>query len=105
MAGRPRKSSMFTDIKEIETPKEEPEKVAEEIKEEPKVADIPSDERRAVVKASVNPFLNVRNAPTSSSEKVGELLPGTVITIYEEKKGFGKISDTEDKWVSLDFVD
>lgn len=102
MAGRPRKSSMFTDIKEIDKVVEE---IKEEPKEEPKVADIPSDERRAVVKDSVSPFLNVRTAPTSSSEKVGELLPGTVITIYEEKKGFGKISCTESKWVSLDFVD
>ncbi len=107
MAGRSKKS-MFDDIKEIETPKEPQiyhevkatEKVveAEPVVEE-KPADIPTY-RSGVVKA--NPWLNVRNAPFG--DIVGTLDDGVKVTIYEEKKGFGKISENEDKWVKLEFV-
>ena len=96
MAGRPRKSTSFADVKEIETVKEEPKK-----EEKKAVADV----RTAVVKAEVNPWLNVRSAPTYSATVVDTLKAGASVSIYEEKSGFGKISAVEDKWVNLDFVD
>ena len=103
MAGRSKKS-MFDDVKEIETPKEPEVKVIETVVEakpvvEEKPADIPTY-RSGIVKA--NPWLNVRNAPFG--DIVGTLDDGVEVTIYEEKKGFGKISENEDKWVKLEFV-
>ena len=104
MAGRSKKS-MFDEIKEIETPKEPEVKVIETVVEakpvvEEKPADIPTY-RSGIVKA--NPWLNVRNAPFG--DIVGTLDDGVKVTIYEEKKGFGKISENEDKWVKLEFVE
>ena len=103
MAGRSKKS-MFDDIKEIETPKEPEVKVIETVVEakpvvEEKPADIPTY-RSGIAKA--NPWLNVRNSPLG--DIVGTLEDGVEVTIYEEKKGFGKISENEDKWVKLEFV-
>lgn len=92
MAGRPRKSTFIKDVVEIEAAKEEPKKVENNV-------------RQAIVKAEVNPWLNVRSAPTFSATVVDTLKAGASIDIYEEKSGFGKISATEDKWVSLEFVD
>ncbi len=103
MAGRSKKS-MFDEIKEIETPKEPEVKVTEEVAEaEPVVEEKPFDiptYRSGIVRA--NPWLNVRNAPFG--DIVGTLDDGVKVTIYEEKKGFGKISENEDKWVKLEFV-
>lgn len=92
MAGRPRKSTFIKDAVEIEAVKEEPKKVENNV-------------RQAIVKAEVNPWLNVRSAPTFSATVVDTLKAGASIAIYEEKSGFGKISATEDMWVSLEFVD
>lgn len=94
MAGRPRKSTFIKDVVEIEA--------AEAAKEEPKKVE---NARQAIVKAEVNPWLNVRSAPTFSATVVDTLQAGASVSIYEEKSGFGKISATEDKWVSLEFVD
>ena len=91
MAGRPRKSTFIKDVVEIEAAKEEPKKV--------------ENTRQAIVKAEVNPWLNVRSAPTFSATVVDTLQAGASVSIFEEKSGFGKISATEDKWVSLEFVD
>ena len=103
MAGRSKKS-MFDDIKEIETPKEPEVKVIKKVVEakpvvEEKPADIPTY-KSGIVKA--NPWLNIRNAPFG--DIVGTLNDGEKVTIYEEKKGFGKISENEDKWVKLEFI-
>ena len=103
MAGRSKKS-MFDDIKEIETPKEPEVKATKKVVEakpvvEEKPADIPTY-KSGIVKA--NPWLNVRNAPFG--DIVGTLNDGEKVTIYEEKKGFGKISENEDKWVKLEFI-
>lgn len=92
MAGRPRKSTFIKDVVEIEAVKEEPKKVENNV-------------RQAIVKAEVNPWLNVRSAPTFSATVVDTLQAGASVSIFEEKSGFGKISATEDKWVSLEFVD
>ena len=109
MAGRPRKNNLIKDIeeeknaveevfetKEIET-KPETIKVKEIKKEEPK-----SRVRTATVKA--DPWLNVRNKPTTNSDVIGKLFTGDEVTIYEEKDGFGKIAILDEKWVKLDFV-
>lgn len=92
MAGRPRKSTFIKDVVEIEAVKEEPKKVENNV-------------RQAIVKAEVNPWLNVRSAPTFSATVVDTLKAGTSVSIFEEKSGFGKISATEDMWISLEFVD
>lgn len=92
MAGRPRKSTFIKDVVEIEAVKEEPKKVENNV-------------RQAIVKAEVNPWLNVRSAPTFSATVVDTLQAGASVSIFEEKSGFGKISATDDKWVSLEFVD
>ena len=92
MAGRPRKSTFIKDVVEIEAVKEEPKKVENNV-------------RQAIVKAEVNPWLNVRSAPTFSATVVDTLKAGASVSIFEEKSGFGKISATEDMWISLEFVD
>ena len=103
MAGRSKKS-MFDDIKEIEIPKEPEVKATKKVEAEPVIEEKPADiptYRSGIVRA--DPWLNVRNAPFG--ELVGTLKDGVEVTIYEEKKGFGKISENEDKWVKLEFVE
>ena len=109
MAGRPRKNNL---IKDIEEEKNAVEEVFEtkEIKTKPEtieVKEIKNEEpksrvRTATVKA--DPWLNVRNKPTTNSDVIGKLFTGDEVTIYEEKDGFGKIAILDDKWVKLDFV-
>lgn len=104
MAGRPRKNNFIKDIEEEKNAVEEvfetkeiESKPIEVKKEEPK-----SRVRTATVKA--DPWLNVRNKPTTNSDVIGKLFTGDEVTIYEEKDGFGKIAILDDKWVKLDFV-
>lgn len=99
MAGRPRKTSMFDDIKEIETTEEKPIKKTKVEKTE--IAPEPSY-RTGVVKT--DSWLNVRGGPAVSFPIVGRLENEDKVTIYETNKNFGKISITEDKWVNLDFI-
>lgn len=99
MAGRPRKSSIFDDIKEIKTTEENPVK---EVTEKPvEIAPEPSI-RYGVVKS--DSWLNIRNNADINAGIVGTLKNGEKVTIYEEKNGFGKISNLSDMWVKLDFI-
>lgn len=102
MAGRPRKNTMFTDITDISsTEKKEEVKPIETPKEDVEIAPKPSI-RYGVVKS--DSWLNIRNSADINSSIVGTLKNGEKITIYEEKDGFGKISETADMWVKLDFI-
>lgn len=53
-------------------------------------------------KVSVSDFLNIRTKPDINSDKVGEFYDGAVVTILEERDGWGKISG--DCWVSLKYL-
>ena len=103
MAGRPRKTTIIKDITENGTPEEKSaiESVLKTVDIDKKKVEEPvNDVRKGVVKA--NPWLNVRNAPFG--EIIDKLYPDTEVDIYEVKKGFGKISQSEEKWVSLEFI-
>lgn len=106
MAGRPRKSSIIKDLDEIAVP-ETTEKVEVKEVKEPVVekAPEPSSDGKATVKLnSPSDWLNVRSGPSTNDAIVGTLKDGAKVTIYETKKNWGKISETEEKWVLLDFV-
>ena len=104
MAGRPRKSSIVKDIDEIkEEVKTEPvitPEIIEEAEKEP-VEEV-SNVKTGVVKT--DPWLNVRNKPSFDGDIVGKLNDGDTVSIYEVKNGFAKISDSEEKWASLNFI-
>ena len=104
MAGRPRKTSIIKEIEEIKAPEEKStSEVINDIIEKAEIAPEPSNANTGIVK--VNPegsWLNVRSAPFG--EIIGSLNNGEKVTIYETMKGWGKISDTEEKWVNLEFI-
>ena len=111
MAGRSRKSTIIKDISETEKPEEKisaPEKTEiktemESIIEKAQIAPEPSNANTGIVKVvPEGSWLNVRNAPFG--DIVDSLQNGAKVTIYETKNGWGKISDTEEKWVSLEFI-
>lgn len=108
MAGRPRKTNFVKDIEEEKNAVEATFKTKEiETKPEPETIEVKKEEpksrvRTATVKA--DPWLNVRNKPTTNSDVIGKLFTGDEVTIYEEKDGFGKIAILDEKWVKLDFV-
>jgi uncharacterized protein YgiM (DUF1202 family) len=105
MAGRPRKSSFIKDIDEIAAP-EITEKEEIKVDKEPEVekAPEPSNNIATVTLKSSSDWLNVRSGPSTNDAIVGTLHDGDKITIFETKKNWGKISETEEKWVLLDFV-
>lgn len=126
MAGRNKKTSVVKDIDELEKEKQIEEndalkKVADvsEIVNEhleendgaivhphivsaEEVKDIPTVNLKKVM---ADPFLNIRNKPSmSGSEIIGKLFTGDVVDIVATKDGFAKISETEEKWVSMDYL-
>lgn len=107
MAGRPGRKTLI--VKDIEEEKGAVENAFEtkEIKTEPKkevkeVIPVDSGARKGTVKT--DPFLNIRNKPSFQSEIIGKLYDGDVVDIYEVKNSFGKIAQSEEKWVSLDYI-
>ncbi|HRH23158.1 MAG TPA: SH3 domain-containing protein [Candidatus Magasanikbacteria bacterium] len=48
--------------------------------------------------------LNVRSGPATSNKAIKNLPVGTSVTIYEEKGGWYRISETGDEWVSAGYV-
>lgn len=48
--------------------------------------------------------LNVRSAPDTKGEVVGQLKQGTTVTIYYDLNGWSKISSTRNEWVSAKFL-
>ncbi len=106
MAGRNRKTSAIKDIDELEKEKQVEEKVEEpkdDIQKEPEVKPEPKSFNTRKVK--VNPYLNVRNKPSMvGSEIIGKLFTDDIFEIFAIKDGFAKISETEDKWVSMDYL-
>lgn len=102
MAGRPKKSTMFTDITDISSTEEKKEpKVSKTSQKIAEKAQEPSY-RTGVVQT--DSWLNVRSGPSPSNAVIGKLDNGTEVTIYETNKNWGKISVLEDKWVNLDFI-
>lgn len=127
MAGRNRKTSAIKDIDELEK-----EKQIEEIDALEKVADVSEivdkhleENDGAIVrphivsakevkaepksvnlkKVMADPFLNIRNKPSMvGSEIIGKLFTGDIVEIFAIKDGFAKISETEEKWVSIDYL-
>lgn len=128
MAGRNKKTSVIKDIDELEK-----EKQIEEIDALNKVADISeivdkhleendgaivrphivsAEEVKAEPKDSVNlkkvqvdPWLNVRNKPSmSGSEIIGRVENGDIVEIFAIKDDFAKISETEEKWVNINYL-
>ena len=123
MAGRNKKTSAIKDIDELEKEKQVDalEKVADvsEIVNEhleendgaivhphivsaEEVKNIPTVNLK---KVKVDPWLNVRNKPSMlGSEIIGKLVTDDVVEIFATKDGFAKISETEEKWVSMDYL-
>lgn len=56
---------------------------------------------KAIVTASL---LNVRKGGGLSETIIKTIKKGTIVTIYEEKNGWGKISKTTNEWVKLTYV-
>ena len=107
MAGRPgRKTLIVKDIEEekgaVESAFETKEIKTEPEKEVKEVILVETGVRKGTVKT--DPFLNIRNKPSFQSEIIGKLYDGNVVDIYEVKNNFGKIAQSEEKWVSLDYV-
>lgn len=48
--------------------------------------------------------LNVRGQPDASSGILGQLANGTVVQIFEEQDGWGRIDSTESRWVNERFL-
>lgn len=109
MAGRNRKISAIKDIDELEKEQKVEEKVEEpkeDIQKEPEIEE-KVEEPKAVYmkKVKANPFLNVRNKPSMvGSEIIGKLFTDDKVEIFAIKDSFAKISETEEKWVSTDYL-
>lgn len=123
MAGRNKKTSVIKDIDELEKEKQIDalEKVADvseivnknleendgaivhpHIVSVEELKDIPTVHLR---KVKVDPWLNIRNKPSmNGSEIIGKLVTDDVVEIFATKDGFAKISETEEKWVSMDYL-
>ena len=67
---------------------------------EPPVID-PTGEEYVV---NVNTWLNVRNGCGTAYPVVDKLFDGDVVTVYEKKDGWGRISTTMDLWVCMDYL-
>lgn len=123
MAGRkPAKTMVVKEIEEgpsaidkkaveIKEPEEAPKKETafEEYKEvalkDPEFKEIydKTPIRTGVVKCDTpTSWLNVRNAP--NGDIIGKLDHGSTVEIFDIRKGFGKISATEEKWVMLNYI-
>ena len=123
MAGRNKKTSVIKDIDELEKKKQIEEKSPLE-----NVADIseieipdvivheeriPAEEAKKLItpvavnlkKVEVDPWLNVRNKPSmSGSEIIGRVENGDIVEIFAIKDDFAKISETEEKWVNMNYL-
>lgn len=56
--------------------------------------------------ATVSSALNVRGTPSASGEWLGSLAKGTVVYVYEESNGWGRISHNGlNGWLSLTYTD
>lgn len=129
MAGRNRKTSAIKDIDELEKEKKvEEAEVKAETEPLEKIADVSeivdkhleendgaivhphivsAEEVKSVnlKKVMADPFLNVRNKPSMvGSEIIGKVFTGDIVEIFAIKDGFAKISETEEKWVSMDYL-
>lgn len=113
MAGKNKKTSLIKDIDELEKEKQIEEKVEEpkdDIQEEPTVdekVEEPKDEIKSVnlKKVQVDPWLNIRNKPSmSGSEIIGRVENDDIVEIFAIKDDFAKISETEEKWVNMNYL-
>lgn len=57
-------------------------------------------EKKYTVK--VGDYLSIRTGPSTSNKKVGELINGAVVTVIEQRDGWGRI--TGDLWVSMNYL-
>lgn len=48
--------------------------------------------------------LNVRKGPGTGYSVAKTLKSGTIVTVYEIKNGFGKVSQNNSEWVSMDYL-
>lgn len=95
-AGRPRYDGWLPDDKDEP---EEPEKPVEP--ETPADQDEPEGKKYTV---GVTSWLNVRNGCGKSYPVVDKLYNGETVTVYEEKDGWGRISNDMDLWVCMDYL-
>lgn len=120
MAGRNRKTSAIKDIDELE--KEQKVDALEKVADVSEIVDKHLEENDGAIvhphivsaeeiksvnlkKVMADPFLNVRNKPSMvGSEIIGKVFTGDIVEIFAIKDGFAKISETEEKWVSMDYL-
>ena len=55
-------------------------------------------------KVSVKTFLAVRTKPNANGKKVGELYNDAIVTVFEEKDGWGRITATADSWCYMGYL-
>lgn len=48
--------------------------------------------------------LNIRTGPGTGYKKIGAMKMGTVVTILQEKQGWGRIADPKVGWICLDYI-
>lgn len=53
-------------------------------------------------RVNVNTVLNVRSGPGTNYPVVGQLSNGTIVTVYEQQNGWGRIGDS--RWVSMNYL-
>ena len=102
MAGRPRKSSFIKDVVDISSTETKEDVKPIETSEKP--VEIAPEPSYGITGVESDSWLNIRNSADINSSIVGTLKNGERVTIYEEKNGFGKISNLSDMWVKLDFI-
>lgn len=84
---------------------DEGEKEDAPVKEDEKPTPEPVEEDKTLYRVCVNSFLRVRNGCGTSYPIVDKLYDGDTVTVYEEKDGWGRISDDMDLWVSMDYLE
>jgi hypothetical protein len=52
---------------------------------------------------NVGSFLNIRTGPSTDNDKIGELLDGATVYVFEIEDGWGRIGDN--MWVCMDYLD
>lgn len=85
-------------------PTNETEPVSDPISEpEPTPVPEPVDEGEKYV-VKVDSFLNVRHGCGKAYPSVDKLYDGEIVTVYEERDGWGRISNDMNIWVCMDYL-
>lgn len=107
-----KKPAKATTKKKTTTAKKPVEKVSKprvkkEIQEKPAEASRIAPDAPVIPKlhtVKVKSFLNVRAGAGKEYKAIRQIEDGAVVSVYEEKDGFGRISKDQDEWVMMSFL-